>query len=107
MEIKVKSYFLFSMKIVGSWNFGCSFREDKVEIYGNKGKIVFSVFDENPIQLITENERIILDIEHPENVQYYHIKNMRDFFFEGKENPSIGKFGLHTSWVMDKILGSI
>ncbi len=91
----------------GSWNFGCVTREDTVEIYGSKGKIVFSVFDKNPIQLITEKEHNILNIEHPENVQFYHVQNMRDFFFEAKIHPSTGKTGLHTSWVMDKILGKI
>lgn len=91
----------------GSWNFGCNLREDKVEIYGSKGKVVFSVFDEIPIQLISENEAKILHVNHPENVQFCHIQNMRDFFFEGKNHPSTGKSGLHTSWIMDKILGHI
>jgi 1,5-anhydro-D-fructose reductase (1,5-anhydro-D-mannitol-forming) len=91
----------------GSWNFGCNLREDNVEIYGSKGNIIFSVFDENPIQLILENERKTLNIEHPENIQFHHIQNMRDFLFEGVTHPSTGKSGLHTSWVMDKILGNI
>ena len=91
----------------GSWNFGCSLREDKVEIYGSKGEIIFSIFDENPVELITEKEHKTLNIEHPENVQFYHIQNMRDFFFDGKKHPSIGKSAVHTSWIMDKILGHI
>lgn len=92
----------------GSWNFGCNLREDRVEIYGSKGKIIFSVFDESPIHLISDEENKTLNIEHPENVQFYHVQNMRDFFFEDKKNhPSTGKSALHTSWVMDKILGHI
>ena len=91
----------------GSWNFGCNTREDTVQIYGSKGNIVFSVFDENPIQLISEGEHKTLTIKHPENIQFYHVQNMRDFFFEGKNHPSTGKSGLHTSWVMDKILGAL
>jgi predicted dehydrogenase len=91
----------------GSWNFGCNLKEDKVEIYGNNGKIIFSVFDENPIKLITKREHKTLTIEHPKNVQFYHIQNMRDFFFEAKTHPSTGKSGLHTSWVMDKILENL
>jgi predicted dehydrogenase len=91
----------------GSWNFGCNKREDKVEIYGSKGKITFSVFDENPIELISETEHKTLVIEHPENIQFYHVQNMRDFLFDGATHPSKGKSALHTSWVMDKILGNI
>lgn len=91
----------------GNWNFGCNLREDKVEIYGSKGKIIFSIFEESPVELIIEKEHKILNIEHPENVQFFHIQNMRDFFFEGKNHPSTGKSAVHTSWIMDKILGHI
>ena len=91
----------------GSWNFGCNLREDNVEIYGSKGKIIFSVFDENSIQLILENEHKILNIKHPENIQFHHILNMKNFLLEGKPHPSTGKSALHTSWVMDTILGVI
>ena len=91
----------------GSWNFGCNLRQDNVEIYGSKGKIVFSVFDEHPIQLILDNKHKNLIIEHPEHIQYYHVKSIKDNLLESIPHPSTGKSGLHTSWVMDKILGSI
>lgn len=92
---------------VGSWNFGIFNKEDSVVIYGEKGKIEFSVFDENPIKLISESENLELNIEHPEHVQFYHVKGMKDFFFDNIAHPSTGKTALHTSWVMDKILGNI
>ena len=91
----------------GSWNFGCNLREDNVEIYGSKGKIVFSVFDEQPIQLVSKEEQKKLTIEHPKHIQYYHVKAIKDNLLESIPHPSTGKSGLHTSWVMDKILGSI
>lgn len=91
----------------GSWNFGCDSREDCVEIYGSNGKITFSVFDENPVTLKNDSENESLIIKHPENVQYFHVKNMRDFLFEEKNHPSTGKTALHTSWIMDQILGVI
>lgn len=91
----------------GSWNFGCNSREDHVEIYGSKGKICFSVFDENPITLKSDSENKSLIIEHPKNVQFFHVENMRDHLFGKIEHPSLGKSALHTSWVMDKILGAI
>lgn len=92
--------------ITGSafWNFGTWKREDKVEIIGSKGSIVFSVFDENPIQLITPKETISLNIEHPENIQLYHVQAMKDHLEGKKEHPSTGERAVHTAWIMDKIL---
>ncbi len=92
---------------VGSWNFGSHLREDRVEIYGSTGKIEFSVFGEEPLILNSTSEQQELVIENPENIQWYHVQNLKDYFFEHKEHPSTGKTATHTSWVMDKILGKI
>ncbi|MCM4150642.1 gfo/Idh/MocA family oxidoreductase [Arenibacter sp. N53] len=91
----------------GSWNFGTAEREDRVEIVGSKGKIIFSVFNEEDITLSNENGIENLFIAHPKHVQQFHVENLRDHLLENKEHPSIGKTGLHTSWIMDKILGQI
>ncbi|WP_282053670.1 Gfo/Idh/MocA family protein [Maribacter luteus] len=91
----------------GSWNFGSYTREDVVEIHGSKGKIMFSVFDEAPITLINANGEEQLIIEHPEHVQEFHVKNIKDHLMGGKEHPSLGKSALHTSWVMDRILDQV
>jgi hypothetical protein len=60
-----------------SWNFGTNTREDFVTIYGSLGTITFSVFEEtnklNEGDLVTD-----LFIPHPENVQFYHVQNIRD-----------------------------
>jgi len=89
------------------WNFGSWKREDQVEIIGNKGSIIFSVFDENPIQLITPKETISLTIEHPKNIQLYHVQNMKKHLDGAEKHPSTGKTALHTAWIMDKILGRL
>ncbi|MCY1634125.1 Gfo/Idh/MocA family protein [Marinifilum sp. D737] len=91
----------------GSWNFGCNTREDKVEIYGSKGKLTFSVFDE--LAILLENEKGIQEefIENPENIQLYHVQNMREHLLGKMNHPSTGKSASHTAWVMDKILGGI
>ncbi len=65
----------------------------------------FSIFDENPIQLITPKETISLNIEHPENIQLYHVKAMKNHLDGIKEHPSTGETALHTAWIMDNILG--
>lgn len=90
----------------GSWNFGSSLREDKVAIYGSKGKIEFSVFEEQPIKLINEQGTIELTIEHPENIQLYHVQNMREHLIGNAQHPSTGLTASHTNWVMDRITGN-
>jgi predicted dehydrogenase len=91
----------------GSWNFGTSERVDMVEIIGSTGKISFPVFDEGDITLSNENGTQNLFIEHPKHVQQFHVENLRAHLLENREHPSTGKSGLHTSWIMDKILGQI
>ncbi len=88
----------------GSWNFGCSQREDKVEILGNKGRIEFSIFDEQPIKLINAENTEELFIENPENIQLYHVLNMQKHLSEEVLHPSTGDTATHTAWVMDNIL---
>lgn len=91
----------------GSWNFGSGIEEDHVQIMGSKGKIEFSVFDEKPIRMTAKQSQIELVIKHPENVQLYHVENMREHLLGNSEHPSSGQSGLHTSWIMDKIIGNI
>ncbi len=90
-----------------SFNFGANTREDKVEIIGSAGRIEFSVFKEEPIICFNAKDEERLFIENPKNVQQYHVENIRKHLMENKEHPSIGETALHTSWVMDSILGVI
>lgn len=89
----------------GSWNFGCASREDKVSIFGSKGQIEFAVFDEAPIFLTNEKGKTEHFINHPENVQFFHVQNMREHLLGNSTHPSTGKSALHTSWVLDEIMG--
>tara|TARA_R110001592_G_scaffold140835_1_gene361922 strand:- start:2291 stop:3268 length:978 start_codon:yes stop_codon:yes gene_type:complete len=88
----------------GSWNFASEKREDAVEIYGEKGKISFSVFDEKPIVLEHGDHIESLIVESPENIQLFHVENMKNYLTKGKAHPSTGKTALHTTWVLEKIL---
>ena len=91
----------------GAWNFGCNERIDSVEILGSDGKIRFSLFDENEIVLKNANGEEKCFIEHPKHVQQFHVENLRANLLENKMHPSTGETALHTSWVMDRILGKI
>ncbi|MFT5252712.1 MAG: 1,5-anhydro-D-fructose reductase (1,5-anhydro-D-mannitol-forming) [Flavobacteriales bacterium] len=89
----------------GSWNFGTSTREDLVTIYGSLGTITFSVFEETNIILRIGDTVTELFIPHPENVQFYHVQNIRDHLAGKVTHPSNGLTASHTAWVMDKIIG--
>ncbi len=92
----------------GSWNFGCDDHTDKVQIFGSKGTILFSVFHNNPIILNSDTKSEELVIEHPKHIQLHHVEGMRDMLIKKNHtHPSSGSSALHTSWVMDKILGGL
>ena len=90
----------------GNWNFGTYHRIDKVEILGSEGRITFSVLDEAPIELENKNGQQILHIPHPEHIQQFHVENIKKHLMGLAEHPSQGISGLHTSWIMDCILGN-
>lgn len=91
----------------GSWNFGSYRPLDEVKILGSAGEIHFSVLHEEPIELLTKEKEESLFIEHPKHLHQFHVANMRNQLLGDALHPSTGKTGLHTSWVMDKILGKI
>jgi predicted dehydrogenase len=91
----------------GGWNFGSHEYKDEVLIYGDQGEIQFAVFDKKPIILKTPTTVRKYRIDHPENIQLYHVQNMREHLLGKRIHPSTGETALHTAWVMDKILGKI
>lgn len=88
----------------GFWNFVTAERNDNVVIYGSKGRIEFSVFENNPVRLFTADQQLSLDIAHPENIQFYHIQAMVEDILHGKGHPSTGETALKASWMMEQIL---
>ncbi len=89
----------------GNWNFGSYGHEDSVEIIGDEGKISFSIFHDNPLELENGRGKETLEISNPKHIQQYHVAHMKSHLFDEYEHPSLGSSGLHTSWVMDKIMG--
>jgi predicted dehydrogenase len=88
----------------GFWNFAAAERTDKLVIYGSKGRIEFSVFDEAAVQLFTSEQQLSLNIAHPENIQFYHIQAMVQDLLHGTGHPSTGATALKASWMMEQIL---
>ncbi|MET0357556.1 MAG: Gfo/Idh/MocA family oxidoreductase [Cellvibrio sp.] len=88
----------------GFWNFGCNENSDKVEIFGSEGKIIFSVFDEKPVQIISVGGEEVLHIDNPPHVQAFHVQNLRDALLNHGKHPSTGLSALQSSWAMEEIL---
>jgi predicted dehydrogenase len=89
----------------GSWNFGSYARMDRVELFGSRGTIEFAVFADGPLVVENREGREEVAIAHPKTVQLPHVRNMyRHLTEKDYHHPSPGSTGLHTSWVMDRIL---
>jgi len=89
----------------GTWNFGADGFKDRVEIFGSKGKITFSIFHETPLQIEVSGKQRELFIENPKHIQSFHIKNMgKQLFTNNYSHPSNGYTACHTNWIMDEIL---
>ena len=75
-------------------------------IYGSEGELSFSVLDESEIIVNSVKNPQTYFIENPENIQLYHVQNMKEQLLSGVIHPSNGNTATHTSWVMDQILKS-
>ncbi|MBF8149762.1 Gfo/Idh/MocA family oxidoreductase [Winogradskyella sp. F6397] len=105
----ISGSWLHDSGVIGSaiWNFGAYKREDSVRIVGSEGEVCFSIFSDHPIQLITDKNSETFIIDNPNPIQLYHVENMQKHINGISQHPSTGKSGLHTAWVMDKILGKL
>lgn len=77
----------------GSWNFGAAERRDRVEITGSAGRIVFSIFDEDPFRLTRGDESLESVIANPQAIQLFHVEAMRDHLAGRAIHPSTGDSG--------------
>lgn len=109
VEDTVNAVFRFESGLCGSgsWSFTAheSAKEDCIEIYGTKGRVIFSIYNYEPITLYTSEGMQYLDIKNPHYVQEPLIRAVvQDLQGYGKcEINSIE--ATPTNWVMDRILG--
>lgn len=91
----------------GSWCFVGheSAREDRIEIIGDKGMVSFSVFDYQPIELITSKGREKLTVPNPKYVQKPLIKDVIETIQGISDCKCTSVSATPTNWVMDRILG--
>jgi 1,5-anhydro-D-fructose reductase (1,5-anhydro-D-mannitol-forming) len=105
-EDSVAMAFAFGDGVLGTglWNFGADRREDRIEIVGDRGRLVFATFGDGPIRIETDGKVDNRSIENPAHIQQPLITTMvRALSGEG-ECPSTGETAARTSWVMDQVL---
>lgn len=91
----------------GSWCFVGheSAREDRIEVIGDKGSLCFSVFNYEPILLVTSRGKANIIVANPTYVQKPLIKSVvEDLQGKGKCTCT-SVSATPVNWVMDRILG--
>ena len=91
---------------VGTWCFTAFADYDMNEIVGSKGKIKFSTFGKEPIELINEDGKTEFSIDNPIHIQQPLIQTIVDELNGSGTCPSNGISGARTNKVMDDILRS-
>ena len=108
-EDSVSACFRFESGLTGSgsWCFvgHKSAKEDRIEVIGDKGMLGFSVFNYDPIQLITGEGATNIVVSNPKCVQLPLIKSMIEDLqgFGSCDCTSVS--ATPVNWVMDRILG--
>lgn len=91
----------------GSWCFvgHKSAKEDRIEVIGDKGILSFSVFNFEPIQLVTSEGATNIVVSNPVHVQLPLIKAVVEDL-QGLDTCSCTSVSATpVNWVMDRILG--
>ena len=105
-EDTVAMAFAFGSGILGTglWNFGADRREDRVEIVGDRGRLVFATFGDGPIRVESNGKVEELHIANPLHIQQPLISTVVDALLGRGGCPSTGESAARTSQVMDQVL---
>ncbi|WP_448098684.1 Gfo/Idh/MocA family protein [Luteibacter yeojuensis] len=105
-EDTVAMAFRFASGVLGTglWNFGADRREDRVEIVGDRGRLVFATFGDEPIRLDADGRVEDIRIANPEHIQQPLIESIVAELTGRGRCPSTARTGARTSWVMDQVL---
>jgi predicted dehydrogenase len=86
------------------WCFTAYDTRDEVQIIGDRGKITFSTFREDPVILITKFRKQKWSIKNPKHIQEPHIDSIVKELLGKGRCPSRGVSAARTNWVMDESL---
>jgi predicted dehydrogenase len=93
--------FLNEVLFNGTWLFNASESRDACEIIGSEGKITFSVFNNDPIELVNHQGKQIITFEKLEHVQQPMIAAVVSYFQGKRGNPCSASEGYEIMKVMD------
>jgi predicted dehydrogenase len=105
-EDMVIGNFIFSNGVqgTGAWCFSAYDTLDRTEIVGDKGKITFATFGNNPVILETLSGKQTFDLPNPVHIQQPLIQTIVDELLGKGKCPSTGETAARTNWAMDRIL---
>jgi len=105
-EDTVAMAFRFDSGVLGTglWNFAADRREDRVEIVGDRGRLVFATFGDGPIRVETDGRVDDIVVVNPEHIQQPLIASIVAELTGQGTCPSTARTGARTSWVMDQVL---
>ena len=108
VEDTVSAVFEFESGVVGSgsWCFigHQSAKEDCIEVIGDKGMLSFSVYNYDPIRLITTEGAVNINVENPPYVQLPIIKSVIEDLQGIRTCECTSVSATPVNWVMDRIL---
>lgn len=88
----------------GTWCFTAFEEVDRTELVGNRGRISYSTFGEDPVVLTTRDGVKAFRVPYPSHAQQPLIQTVVDELRGWGKCPSTGESGARTNWVMDKIM---
>ena len=102
-------YFENGLPGSGSWCFvgHKSAKEDCIEVIGEKGMLSFSVYNYDPIQLVTSNGKTSIVVPNPPYVQLPIIKAVIEHLQGTGICTCTSVSATPVNWVMDRILGKL
>ena len=110
-EDTISACFLFDSGLPGSasWCFvgHQSAKEDCIEIIGDKGSVSFSVFNYDPIKLVTSEGNMNIVVRNPPYVQLPIIKSVIEDLQGFGACTCTSVSATPVNWVMDRILGKL
>ncbi|MCZ8516642.1 Gfo/Idh/MocA family oxidoreductase [Paenibacillus filicis] len=88
----------------GTWCFSAFGREDRNEMIGSKGKLVFSTFGHEPVVLETADGATTFPFERPDHIQQPLIQTIVNDLLGIGKCASTGETAARTSRVMDALV---
>lgn len=89
----------------GAWNFASCTHEDRVEIVGDAGRIVFATFGDGPICVEHAQGKQEYTVANPPHIQQPLVETIvAELLGQKGACPSTAETAARTAWVMDQVL---